>query len=152
MTGEEVLTRSDLSVAGEPDHQEGYGQSTDSMICFDSHCTCDKVASFLSTPPFSIMSTAAAETETASGTKNSPVFSYRSGNVRGSVFADELSRKDGNGSFSKYRASIQKFYKKKDSDDWAYTSNFDEDELFDVHLVAEELYKFIKADRATGSN
>jgi hypothetical protein len=95
--------------------------------------------------------TAAADSETASGTKNSPVFSYRSGNVRGSVFADELSRKDGNGSFSKYRASIQKFYKKKDSDDWAYTSNFDEDELFDVHLVAEELYKFIKADRATGS-
>ena len=95
------------------------------------------------------MSTATEET---GDTKNSPVFSYRSGSVRGSVFADELSRKDGQGSFSKYRASIQKFYKKKDSDDWAYTSSFDEDELFDVHLVAEELYKFIKAERASGNN
>jgi hypothetical protein len=100
------------------------------------------------------MSTATAATEVDAATtgNKSPVFSYRSGNVRGSVFADEVSRKDGNGSFSKYRASIQKFYKKKDSDDWAYTSSFGEDELFDVQLVATELYKFIKTDRANGGN
>ena len=123
-------------------------------FCFDELLTCDIVASFLFTSLLSIMSTAtaAAEAEAATVGNKSPVFSYRSGNVRGSVFADEVSRKDGNGSFSTYRASIQKFYKKKDSDDWAYTSNFDEDELFDVHLVAAELYKFIKAERANGGN
>jgi hypothetical protein len=90
----------------------------------------------------------AAET-TATGSK--PVFTHRSGNVRGSVFRDDLDRKDGSGTFSRYRTSIQKFYKPRDGGDWEYTSSFDEDELFDVHLVSAEAYKFIKSDRANNT-
>ena len=94
------------------------------------------------------MSSSVATAEKTLSEKGSkkPVFTHHSGSVWASVFPREVSRKDGK-SLKRYSTSIQKSYKDRESGDWKYTSNFDEEDLFDVHVASQKAYEFIRAEK-----
>ena len=74
---------------------------------------------------------------------NKPVFRYRSGGVSASVFARQVSTKDGT-VFDRHSVTIQRSYKDKATGDWKHTSNFGKEDLFDVIVAAQKAYEFIQ--------
>jgi hypothetical protein len=77
--------------------------------------------------------------------ESKPVFSFRSGRVWASVFSRSVSNKAGK-VYDLFSTSIQKSYKDQ-ADEWAYTSNFDTEDLADVQLATHKAFEFIRTQK-----
>ena len=90
----------------------------------------------------------ATETKKSADTKpgeSKPVFTFRSGRVWASVFSRSVANKAGK-VYELFSTSIQKSYKDK-SDEWAYTSNYDTEDLADVQLATFKAFEFIRTQK-----
>lgn len=71
-----------------------------------------------------------------------PIKVFRSGQVKASIWEndaefDGVKRKT-------YSVTVVKSYKKKDSDEWADTNSYNQENLADLESVAQESRKFLK--------
>lgn len=69
-----------------------------------------------------------------------PVKEFRAGNVRAAVWEREAT-KDGR-TFKTFNVSVEKSYKKKDSDEWATTNSYNFQDLPKLALVAQKAFAF----------
>jgi hypothetical protein len=74
---------------------------------------------------------------------NSPLKTFRAGQIKATVWAKQMDikTKDGNKEITVYTTTVDKSYKKDDK--WMTTNGFNRDELPKVAAVTQKAYEFI---------
>lgn len=82
-------------------------------------------------------------TPVVSDEKKKPVKTFRSGQVKGSIWTNDFKLKDGTIRKS-HSVSIIRSYKRADSDTWEDTNSYNVDSLADLELVAKSCREYLK--------
>ena len=75
--------------------------------------------------------------------KKKPIKTFRSGQVKGSIWENEFTLPDKTVRKS-HSVTIVRSYKEKDSENWADTNSYNPDSLADLETVDSECRRFLK--------